>query len=224
MAGNLEKNNRITKDISMKKFIKSILSLMMIVSVVFICSCSGSGVQKVNLEKYFESSVEVNTFGESTSKSISLLNLTSPSPKAENYDSYIDFTLTANGSWLYKMYVEKICFYISTTEISLEELVLDFEFLNLADESEYEKEDHSKIDVETFTTQRSFKTRTQSGEFYCTIPINKVVTTPQLTTIKLDISNSVYGTLSDENGEKSNFKWQIYGLELYGESRAYSEK
>lgn len=208
----------------MKKFFKNALTLLLIVPIIALCSCSGKSLQKVNFERYFESKVEVTTYKSTSKKNIDLTSLTSNKPNDSNYDSYTSFTLTADGTWLYKMYIEKIEFYIFTNEKTLEELIINFKMTNLVDESEYLKEDHSKIEPAEITSSHSFKTKSTKGAFICTIPINKVVANPQTTTITIDILDSVYGTLTTEDGELSTFRWQIYGLSMFGESRSYSEK
>jgi hypothetical protein len=203
----------------MKKILKHIMALLTIVPIILLCSCgSRSSLPKLNLEQYYESNVTVYTYNSTTAKKISLSKLTSSSPSSQNCDNFTQLTLTGDGSWLYKMYIDTIYFYVYTTEATTEELVINFKLTNVVEESEFKS---GSVNPTEFTCERSLKP-TKNGSVLCTIPVHMTIADATSTSITIDILNSVNGTVADENGNESSFKWQIYGLEIYGESRSYS--
>ena len=61
----------------------------------------------------------------------------------------------------------------------------------------------------------------EDGSILCKIPVGKTVATATGCTITFDINNSTSGTVADNEGKITDFRWLIYGLEIYGEHRAY---
>lgn len=203
----------------MKNFIKKFLASVLILPILFLCSCSGvSDLPSINMQTYFEDSVTATVFNNSTSNSstrdIPLSVLTANSPNTDYLDRFVEFELEGNGAWLYKMYIDKIVFYVYTNESSDSEMIVNFSITNVAHEDDLEL-------TEEFTGQCSFYPQS-NGSAYCELTIDRVIATATGSTITFDILNSTSGTVADEEGNTTSFRWVIYGFKIYGESRSYS--
>ena len=200
----------------MKKLLKRICIIALIFPIIFLCSCSKvSKLPSINVSTYFENTVETSVLGNNvSSKEITLASLTAKKPNPDFYDRYVQFTLTGNGAWLYKMYIDKITFYVYTNKTVDTEMIINFSITNVADEGDLKN-------PEEFSFECSFNPK-KNGKAYCEISVNKVIATATSCEIKFDITNSTSGTITDNEGNVTDFKWQIYGLKIYGESRSYS--
>lgn len=200
----------------MKKLLKRIGIIALIFPIIFLCSCSKvSKLPSINVDTYFEDTVETSVLGNNvSSKEITLASLTAKKPNPDFYDRYVQFTLTGNGAWLYKMYIDKITFYVYTNKTVDTEMIINFSITNVADEGDLEN-------PEEISGECSFNPK-KNGKAYCEISVNKVIATATGCEIKFDITNSTSGTITDNEGNVTDFKWQIYGLKIYGESRSYS--
>lgn len=209
----------------MKKTILKVLCFALCVPLVLLCGCSNKKKSKLNVidfGTYFSASATSKIYdnGTTNTKNLESNNLTAKSPNKDIIDRYESFEIKATAEWIYKMYVDYICFYVYTTEESASEMVVNITITNAVAESEIGKE----LDENTkFETQTSLIPQ-KDGSIFCEVKIDRVVATATGATLTFDILNSVPQIFTDNEGNDNGLKWIIYGLEIYGESRAYSGK
>ena len=182
------------------------------------CGCSKklSNLQKIDVGFYFEKQATASTYNNTKEKTIDFAELLLTEPDPLNIDNYIEIKATANSAWIYKMYIDKICFYVYTNKNSAVEMIINVKMTNLANESDIGKENSAGEIAETcsFIPQ-------ENGSVFCTVNVQKTVATATGSELIFDILNSTSGTVADEEGNPTEFRWMIYGLEIYGEHRAY---
>ena len=200
----------------MKRNIFKILIALICVPILALCGCSNklSKLPKLDATIYFEQTVKASTYGSTKTKDIDLSELLSTKADTLNIDSFTELKLTANSTWIYKMYINRIYFYVYTNEAASVEMIVNVSITNLADENDIQ---HPNND---FSVPCSF-VPTKAGSHLCYVDVNKTVATATGCTITFDILNSTSGTIADNEGNLTTFRWMIHGLEFYGEHRAY---
>lgn len=198
----------------MKKLKALTLAILFISFAVLFSGCS-KGLPSIDMPTYFKNTATSNVY-KSTSysnKTLDLSQFISDKPDTTKLDKYLDFTFTANAEWIYKMYIEKIEFYVYTSETPSTEMTFTIKITNLA------KEDNlaSKSDLKEI--QSIYPTANQGYKLI--LPVDRVVATATGMTMSIDISESSE-LLLNKNNTKNEFKWMIYGLKVFGESREYS--
>ncbi len=199
----------------MKKFISLTFSLMLILILPLFAGCSNGSLPKINMSVYYQSTCTANIAYSSTAaaKSISLDTLTNQKSDTSKMAKYLDFTINGNISYLYKMYIQKIEFYVLTNQ-DAEQMTFNLSVTNLAKES-------SISDYDTFTEMKSYNIKGYQVQ-KCSFEINQVVVSSAETSIKIDLSESSELLTSKTDGQENTFVWMLYGLQVYGESREYS--
>lgn len=200
----------------MKKITTLLFAIFISISALLFSGCSQSGLSPIDMSTYYKSTIETSIYknSSSSSKSLTLDKITADSPNTSFMDKYIDFKVTANPSWVYKMYIEKIEFYVLTNESTESQMAVSLSVTNLAKETDTTAAD-------TFTELKSHVPVANSAQKY-TFEINQVVAKATGSTITIDISESSE-ILINKNDSNSDFKWMIYGLKVYGEHREYSK-
>lgn len=200
----------------MKRKILNLLVVAICVPILMFCACSNkrSSLPKVDASVYFQESVQASIYNNTKTKDIKLSDLTKSSVDELNLDSYVEIKLTANNTWIYKMYIDRIYFKVYTTEATGTEMIVNVSITNLADEDDMS---HPSDD---FSIPCSFIPK-KNGSTICYVDVEKTVATATGCTITFDIYNSTSGTVADNNGNLTSFRWLIYDLEFYAEHRAY---
>lgn len=200
----------------MKRKILNLLIAVICVPIIMFCGCSNkrSSLPKIDASVYFQSDVEVTVHNNTKTKNIELSELTSTKVDELNLDSFVELKLTANNSWIYKMYIDKIYFKVYTNQASNVEMIVNVSITNLADENDIS---HPSND---FSIPCSFVPK-KDGSTLCCVEVGKTVATATGCNITFDIYNSTSGTVADNEGNTTSFRWLIYDLEIYGEHRTY---
>lgn len=185
--------------------------------VLFLCGCSSkkSKLDTIRLSTYFEDTVTCSAYNKTATTTISIEDLTSEDPKLNLMGQYIEFEVKAKGSWIYKMYIDYIYFKVYTNIDVATGMTVNLSMTNLADEDDLQNPTND------FKQDCSF-TPAEDGSFNCWYKVQKVVPTASGTTLTIDILNTTE-VFSDEFGTANGFKWIIYDLKFYAESRTYSK-
>ena len=98
----------------MKRKILNLLIALICVPALMLCGCSkkDSDLPKINASVYFEESVEVYTYNNAKAKTIEFAELIAEDPDPLNIDCFTEIKVTAKSSWVYKMYIDCIYFYV----------------------------------------------------------------------------------------------------------------
>ena len=201
----------------MKHKILNIMIALMCLPIIALCSCSKeTELPKIDASVYFESKVVVSTYNNTKTKNIDFADLILTEADPLNIDNYTEIKVTANSAWIYKMYIDKICFYVYTNQSADVEMIVNVKMTNLVNESEI----GSKDAITTIEETCSFIPQ-ENGSILCTVDVQKTVATATGCELSFDILNSTTGTVADEEGKATDFRWMIYGLEFYAEHRAY---
>lgn len=203
----------------MKKAVKKILTLLLCIPALLFCACnnSPSGLPSVDVSGYYESTASTTLLTETQAGSILLSDITAKKPNLNTLGSYVQIELKGKRNWLYKMYIDYVSFYIYTNEARSSEMIVNLSLSNMADEND-------RNHPSTFSSSARFVPQ-KNGSTLCTIEVKKVVSTAtdaNSDALKIDILNSVNGTVADSMGNPTTFRWTVYGLKIYGESRTYS--
>ena len=198
----------------MKKIKALILSLFFISVAIFTTGCSNE-IPSIDMPTYFKTSVSSTIYKNNTTSNRTLaLSQFYSGADTSKFDKYLDFTFTANASWVYKLYIEKLEFYVITNTTPDTEMTFTIKISNLA------KEDNISSPSEIVETQSIYPTANEP--YKLTLFVNRVVATAIGMTMSIDISESSE-LLLDKNNPENNFKWMIYGLNIFGEHREYSK-
>ena len=200
----------------MKRKIFNLLIAALCVPIVALCGCSDkrSKLPKIDASVYLEPTVVATTYNNTKTKNVELADLLNKKADPLNVDNFVELKVTASSTWIYKMYIDRIYFYVYTNEATNVEMIVNISITNLADENDIS---HPNDD---FSKTCSFIPKAESSKL-CYVDVNKTVATATGCTITFDIYNSTSGTVADNEGNATSFRWMIYGLEIYGEHRAY---
>ena len=201
----------------MKK-LKQSLFIFLLLPVMFFCGCSKSNTKPQDFTAYFSDKLTCTLYNKSGTKNIPTSVVASSTPNLDYADKYISIEATARPEWFYKMYIENIYFYVYTSHEATTEMIVNVTLTNVVDEKDIENKD---AENKTLEAECSFYPQAGNSTL-CKVEVNKVVATATTTTITFDINNSVFGIVCSETGEKNDFKWLIYGIEIVGESRSYN--
>lgn len=202
----------------MKNTLKSLFILILCLPALLFVGCGekDSDLPSIKVTSYYEQDVTANVYGESTARTLSLTDMTASELASSTPAAYTQIQLKGKQNWLYKMYIDCVTFYVYTNESRDTEMIVNITFSNLADEND--RNNPSKFESETSFVPQA------NNAVLCKIKVGKMV--PSATDgdcyLKFDISNSTNTTIMDANGNVTTFKWAIYGLKIYGESRTYS--
>lgn len=206
----------------MKKFLTKLCVLLLCLPALLFCACSNDPPSKlpaINIATYYNQTAKVTYLSEEESSGLAVSSLTEKDVDKNSLGQYVQIELLGNRTWLYKMYIDYITFYVYTNESRNVDMIVNVSISNVADEND-------RSNPETFTTGSDsprFKP-TANGATLCTVKVGKVVANATgEDKITFDILNSVNDTMLDANKNPTNFRWTIYGLTIYGESRSYSK-
>lgn len=188
--------------------------------ILVLVGCKNNSLPAINLSRYIKNDISVRRYGfaEASTSPISLL--TEKKAKKENLSKYLMFELTADNVWMYKMFVQKITFYVYCNESSDFQMIINFKMTDLATEEEIYATTTEKVETSNHEEQVSITPKANKA-IKCTINVNKTVINALGSTISIDIYNSP--ELYSGDGEtESTFEWLIYDLQIHGESRTYS--
>ena len=217
-----------------KKLLKTLLVFLLLPVLVFsACAKDKKTLPKINAARYFKDEITITRYvlantsedeensSKIDNKSTDMLSLlTAKKANTNNLSKYISFELTAQPVWIYKMYIESISFYVYCNEDSDYQMTIDLFMTDLADENVILEATSEVVETETYNEQCTILPKAKKA-IKCNYKIGKTVATVAASklTIKLNSSEVFSG---DENGN-STFMWLIYGLEIHGESRAYTK-
>ncbi len=196
------------------KLLKSLTALLC-VPIILLCGCSKkSKLDTINASTYFNSAVACTVYGKEKQTSGNLSDLLAKKPNMGTIGQYTVFELKANSAWVYKMYIDYIYFYVYTNIETESQMTINIKMTNLASENNIEN-------PETFEADCSLIPK-KDGSILCEVKVQKVVATATGSTLTFDILDCPE-IFSDSMAQDNGFKWTIYGLEFYAESRAYSK-
>ena len=205
----------------MKKSILKRLAIFLLLPILVFVGCKKSdSIPAISITRYFKDDVSISRFNltESTTDTITLLSQKKANKK--NLSKYIKFELKAEPVWMYKMYIEKIVFYVYCNETSEYLLTLNLKMTDLSKEEDIlnntnENVPREDIELQYDVSPKAFKS------IKCTFNINRTLNVATGSTITIDILNSLE-LFSSYGEDQSTFMWLIHGFKVYGESRAYS--
>lgn len=204
----------------MKKNILKTLLIFLILPVMVFSGCKKSSLPAINLSTYLKDEITIKRFEYAESSTEKIGFLTKSKADTTYFGKYLKFTINAEPVWFYKMYVEYISFYVYCSEASDYQMTINVSISDVASEDDI-LNSSEEIETDTFTAECTIKPK-QRKAIKCKFPINKAVVNALGSTITIDVMNSLELFSDDEEGNASSFKWLIYGLEIHGESRAYS--
>ncbi len=200
----------------MKKTLLKIITLIALVPIISFYGCSSkkSKLSDINLVTYYNEKVVCTSYNSTKSYNLKISDLTRSKPNKLLADQYIKFELSANSAWMYKMYIDYIYFKVYTNIATQSAMTINLKMTNLADESDLSNP------TDDFTADASLIPE-KDGSINCWFKINKVVPTATGTKLTIDILDTTE-VFADEFGKDNGFKWIIYDLKFYAESRTYS--
>ena len=200
----------------MKSKILKIVTAILCIPMIMLCGCSDkpSKLSSIDQTVYFESKASALAYNNSKTKELELKDIISDTADPLNIDSFVEIKLTAKSAWIYKMYIDCITFYVYANKTTDVEMIINTTITNMADEDDIKN-------PSTFEALPLGIIPQENGSILCKIPVGKTVATATGCTITFDINNSTSGTVADNEGKITDFRWLIYGLEIYGEHRTY---
>lgn len=202
----------------MKKILNILLVFLML-PFAFLTGCKNSSLPAINLSRYLKEEITVKRNGISSSNTDTISLLTQSKAKKENLSKYESFEINAVPVWIYKMYIEKIVFYVYCNESSDYQMTLNVSMTNLASEETINSTTSETIETETISEPITFQPKAKKA-VKCTANINKTVATALGSTISIKLDS--LEIFSGDEGDSSNFMWLVYGFEIHGESRTYT--
>lgn len=200
----------------MKKITTIIFAIFITMSIFMFSACSNDSLKPIKMSVYFNNNVTATTYKNdvSSNKTLNIGTLTSSKADRSKMDKYLDFTFSANGSWIYKMYIDRIEFYVLSNETTSSQMTITLNITNTAKET-------NLTETSTHTDIKSHNPQKNIAQKY-TFKINKVIATATGSTFTLDIGESSE-LISTKNNPDNNFCWIIYDFKIIGESREYSK-
>lgn len=197
----------------MKKIITKLLSILLIIPCLLLCACSS--VKTITLSAYYETpEATIWSSSKTEKKNLSLDDLSSKKPVTTKMDAYLQLEMKAKSDFVYKLYIEKIEFYVYANQDATE-MTLNLSITNMAKETDIS----NAAEFETYSSIAPKKNKSVK----VTMPVERVIATATGSTLTLDILDSKNTTITDENGNATGFKWIIHGFKIYGEHRTYSK-
>ena len=102
-----------------KNLLKSLVIFLLLPVLIFVGCKDSKSLPSISISRYFKEKVTVsrNGFAESNTEKISIL--TQSKAKDEYLSPYTKFEIAAQPIWIYKMYIEKIEFYVYSNQYAL---------------------------------------------------------------------------------------------------------
>ena len=202
-----------------KNLLKSLVIFLLLPVLIFVGCKDSKSLPKISVSRYFKDKITVSrhSFAETSTDTISLL--TQKKAKKQNLSPYTKFEISAQPIWIYKMYVEKISFYVYCNQTTETPLTLNLKMTDLASEKDIWASTEENVPVSDYEEQCTVEPKAFKS-IKCTFEIGKTVVMATGSTITINVDSLEIFSL-DENGE-STFRWLIYDFEVHGESRAYT--
>lgn len=205
----------------MKKNLLKSLVIFLLLPVLILVGCKDKKeLPTISTAKYFKNKVTVSRNGFADASSETLDILTKEKADKAYLAPYTKFELSAEPVWIYKMFIEKITFYVYCNESSETILTVNLKMTDLATEDAIWSATQETVESETFESQCSVEPKAFKP-IKCVFEINRTVIVATGSTLSIDILNSLE-IYSGDAETKSSFMWLIYGFEVHGESRAYT--
>lgn len=202
----------------MKKILNFLLALL-VLPFAFLTGCKNSSLPAINLSRYLKDEITIKRNGIASSSTDTISLLTQSKAKKENLSKYESFELNTQPVWMYKMYIEKITFYVYCNEESDYQMTLVISMSNLASEETINSTTSETIETETIEEPITFTPKAKKA-VKCTANINKTVANALGSTISIKLDS--LEIFSGDEDNPSNFMWLIYDFEIHGESRTYT--
>ena len=205
----------------MRKNLFKSLVIFLLLPVLILVGCKNKNeLPVISTKKYFKDKVTVsrNGFAENSTETLDIL--TQEKANKDYFAPYEKFELTAEPVWIYKMYIQKISFYVYCNETSETILTVNLKMTDLATEDAIWSATQETVESETFESQCSVEPKALKP-IKCIFEINRTVIVATGSTLTIDILNSLE-IYSGDAETKSSFMWLIYDFEVHGESRAYT--
>ena len=202
-----------------KNLLKSLVIFLLLPVLIFVGCKNSKSLPSIKISRYFKEKITISRYGfpEASKDTISLL--TQKKAKAENLSPYTKFEISAQPVWIYKMYIEKISFYVYCNETTETPLTINLKMTDLATEDAIWASTEEAVSSEDYEEQCMVEPKAFKA-IKCNFNINRTVIVATGSTITINV-DSLEIFSSDETNE-STFKWLIYGFEVHGESRAYT--
>ena len=204
----------------MKKILKTFVIFLLLPVLVFVGCKDKKELPKIDTARYFKDKITIhrNAIAESSTDSLSILT----QEKLDNnlLSQYTKFEINAEPIWMYKMFIEKISFYVYCGESSETILTINLKMTDLATEDDIWASTQENVQAESFESQCDILPEAYKA-VKCNFEINRTVIAATGSTLSIDILNSI-NIYSGDTENKSTFTWLIYGLEVQGESRTYT--
>ncbi len=202
----------------MKKILYSALMFLLCVPVILFAGCSSvSKFPSITPTTYFSEKVSSTLFNGSA-KELSIKDLSSNSPNKKLLDTYYQIDISANSSWLYKMYIDCIYFKVYTQNKLDSQVTITIKITNTVKEEDISKENAEK----DFSATCAF-TPKKNGTTECKIKVGRTVADLTGAKITIDVSEYQGGIVMGDENVSSDLLWIIYNFRVYGESRSYSK-
>ena len=213
----------------MKKNILKTLAIFLLLPVLVFVGCKDSKktLPAIAVSHYFKQEISIKR--NSLSDVGTLVPLTSPDdisiltktkPDLNLLSQYLKFEISAEPLWIYKMFIQKISFYVYCNESSETLMTITLRITDVASEEAIWAATQETVTAETFKTYCSF-TPQANKSIKCNFEINRTVIVATGSTLSIDIEESK-DLFSSTTDHQSTFQWLIYGLEVNGESRTYT--
>lgn len=186
----------------MKKKLLSLLALVLCLPAMFLVGCKEQTDNSINMSRYFQSKVKYELYNQGTSKIETELQEFTHSLN-DNQRQYDSISFTYEGSWMYKMYIEKVSFDIYASADQDVQFVLRFNNLSNGD-LDSKSEPKFKVLAETKANQA----------ITVTFIVNDYINKETSSTMVIDTDGSQYF-----QGDNKDFVFDISNVKVYGEHR-----
>ncbi len=206
----------------MKKNLLKSLVIFLLLPVLILVGCGNNKkLPAISISRYIQDNINITRYDlTDIDKNQTTSLLTEKKAKKKNLSKYIKFELNAEPVWMYKMFIQKITFYVYCNQTTESQMVIQLKMSDLATEDAIMASKTENVETETFVAQCSITPKAFKA-IKCTYEINRAVVVATGSTITIDIENSLELYSSSMQNE-STFEWLIYGFKIHGESRTYT--
>ncbi len=199
----------------MKSKIFNLIISLLCIPVIVLCGCSNkrSELPKIASAAYLENTVTYTSYDSTKEQTLDISEFLLDKVEPLNIRAFEQVTITAKSAWIYKMYIDRIYFNFYSNKTTDSEMIIKLTMTNLVNEENI----GNSNSIETIELNFPFIAKA-GGSVLCIFDIEKTVATATGSKITIDIYESLNNDLI-----ASEFKWTIYGLEIYGEHRTYSQ-
>ena len=186
----------------MKKKLLSLIALILCLPAMFLVGCKEQTDKSINMNRYFQSKVKYELYNQGTSKIETELQEFTHSLN-DNQRQYSEIIFNYEGSWIYKMYIEKVSFDIYASADQDVQFILRMDNLSNKD-TDSKSEPKFKVLAETKANQA----------ITVTFIVNDYINKETSSTMKILTDGAQYF-----QGDNKDFVFDISNLRVYGEHR-----